>query len=151
MAFWEEKKLNEMSFEEFEALCDNCGRCCLVKLEDEDSGEILISDVHCKLFDADICRCADYENRQEIVPDCVKLTPNNIKSINWIPYSCAYRTLAENRALAAWHPLVSGNPETVEKAGMSVKGLTVCETKIKPNEWVEHITQWQNWYAKEKF
>ncbi len=145
MVFWKEKTLDKMNHEEFEALCDNCGRCCLIKLEDEDSGEIMISDVHCRLFDAQNSRCLDYANRQKIVPDCIKLTPQNIKTLKWIPYSCAYRSLAEKRGLAKWHPLVSGDSETVVKAGISIKGRTICETDVKADEWIDHITQWPNW------
>ncbi len=145
MKFWEEKTLKEMSEEEFEALCDNCGRCCLIKLEDEDSNEIFPSDVHCKLFSPKNCLCTDYDNREKIVPDCVKLNADNISSLNWIPTSCAYRRIAENRGLASWHPLISGDKETVVKAGISVKGLTISEKEIKPEDWVDHITEWPEW------
>lgn len=149
MAFWEEKTLSEMTTEEWEALCDGCGRCCLMKLEDEDSGEILNSDVHCRLFDPESCRCADYPNRQAKVPDCIKLTPENVTTISWIPKSCAYRRLAEGRGLAWWHPLVSGDPETVVAVGVSVRGRTVNETDVKDGEWESHVAEWPEWQPPE--
>src|SRR6185437_9090302 len=102
MPFWDDKPLNEMTPEEWEALCDGCGRCCLIKLEDEDSG-----------------RCTDYPGRQSKVPDCIKLTPENVVTTSWIPTTCAYRRIAEGRGLAWWHPLISGDPETVVAAGVS--------------------------------
>ena len=128
MPFWEDKSLDEMSPAEWEALCDGCGRCCLVKLEDEESGEIITSDVRCRLLDGDTCRCKDYPDRQRQVPDCIKLTPQNVVTTSWIPATCAYRRLAEGRGLAWWHPLISGDPETVAAAGVSVRGRTVNET-----------------------
>ncbi len=142
MAFWDEKTLEELSVAEWEALCDGCGRCCLIKLEDEDTGEIYNSDVHCKLLDARSCRCIDYENRKVQVPDCIKLTPRNVAEISWIPPSCAYRRLAEGRGLAWWHPLVSGDPGTVFQAGVSVRGRTVAEENVGPGEWESHMVDW---------
>jgi len=149
MPFWEEKTLAEMSAEEWEALCDGCGRCCLMKLEDEDSGEILNSDVHCRLLDPDSCRCTDYPNRQAKVPDCIKLTPQNVTTISWIPKSCAYRRLAEGRGLAWWHPLISGDPETVVAVGVSVRGRTMNETDVKDGEWESHVAEWPEWEPPE--
>lgn len=142
MAFWEEKTLSEMSEAEWEALCDGCARCCLIKLEDEDTGEIMTSDVHCRLLDGTSCRCTDYSNRKSKVPDCIKLTARNVTEIGWIPKTCAYRRLAEGRGLAWWHPLVSGDPETVVRAGIAVCGRTVSETDVKPSEWEDHIADW---------
>lgn len=145
MAFWDEKTLAEMTDAEWEALCDGCGRCCLIKLEDEDTGEIMTSDVHCKMLDAETCRCSDYKNRQSHVPDCIKLTADNILSYKWVPSSCAYRRLAEGRGLAWWHPLISGDPTTVAAAGISMKGRVFNETDIAPDDWENHAVDWPDW------
>ena len=145
MAFWEDKKLEEMSTEEWEALCDGCGRCCLLKLEDEDTGEIMNSDVRCQLLDGTTCRCTDYPNRKAKVPDCIKLDLSNVRTISWIPTTCAYRRLAEGRGLAWWHPLVSGDPQTVIDAGISVSGRTVAEGDVPDNKWEDHIAVWPEW------
>ena len=145
MAFWEEKTLEEMSKEEWELLCDGCGRCCLIKLEDERTGEIFNSDVRCKLLDTNSCQCVDYKNRKQQVPDCIKLTPANVREISWIPVTCAYRRLAEGKGLAWWHPLVSGDSETVVQVGVSVRGRTVDEDDVAPHEWESHAVDWPDW------
>ncbi len=150
MPFWEDKTLEEMSGEEWEALCDGCGRCCLIKLEDEDSGEIITSDVRCKLLDGDNCTCTDYESRQKIVPDCIKLTAQNVRTIGWIPSTCAYRRLAEGKGLAWWHPLISGDMGTVIDAGVSVSGRTVSETEVKAGDWENHAVDWPDWEPPEE-
>jgi uncharacterized cysteine cluster protein YcgN (CxxCxxCC family) len=145
MAFWEDKSLAEMSPSEWEALCDGCGRCCLIKLEDEETGEIITSDVHCRLLDGDTCKCTDYPNRKKKVPDCIKLTPENVTKIGWIPKSCAYRRLAEGRGLAWWHPLVCGDAETIVEVGISIRGRTVNENDVQPGEWESHAVDWPDW------
>jgi uncharacterized cysteine cluster protein YcgN (CxxCxxCC family) len=142
MPFWDEKTLDEMTDTEWEALCDGCGRCCLIKLEDEDTGEIITSDVRCKLLDGDQCTCTDYPNRKAKVPDCIKLTPENVLEIKWMPKTCAYRRLAEGRGLAWWHPLISGTMQTVEDVGVSVRGRTFDETEIAPDQWEHHAVDW---------
>ena len=134
MAFWEEKSLEEMTTAEWESLCDGCGRCCLMKLEDEDTGDIYVSDVRCRLLDGETCKSTDYPNRLKVVPDCIKLTPENVRTIEWIPSTCAYRRIAEGKGLAWWHPLVSGDPESVHKAGVSVRGQTVSELALQDPE-----------------
>lgn len=149
MPFWEEKSLDEMTEQEWEALCDGCGRCCLIKLEDEDSGEIFNSDVRCKLLDTNSCQCVDYTNRKAKVPDCIKLTPKNVSSISWIPPSCAYRRLAEGRGLAWWHPLISHDMDTVVQAGISVQGRTVAEGDVAPGEWENHAVDWPDFEPKD--
>ncbi len=149
MAFWEEKTLEQMTGEEWEALCDGCGRCCLMKLEDEDTGDIYVSDVRCRLLDGDSCRCSDYPNRLAKVPDCIKLTTENVRTIAWIPVTCAYRRIAEGRGLAWWHPLVSGDPQTVVDVGVSVRGRTVSELDVKPGQWEDHVADWPNWEPPE--
>ena len=109
--FWQRKSLKEMTDSEWESLCDGCGRCCLVKLEDaDDSSRTYFTDVGCRLLDGETCRCSDYPNRTAKVKDCVRLTPRNINRIVWLPPTCAYRLLADGRDLYWWHPLVSGRP-----------------------------------------
>lgn len=142
MAFWDDKSLTDMTLEEWEALCDGCGRCCLVKLEDEDTGQTFTSDVHCRLLDGATCKCSDYPNRLRRVPDCIKLTPENVGTIGWIPKTCAYRRIAEGRGLAWWHPLISGDPETVVLAGVSVRNRTTSEADVPPDTWEDHAVDW---------
>jgi uncharacterized cysteine cluster protein YcgN (CxxCxxCC family) len=137
--FWKAKTLAQMTAAEWESLCDGCGRCCLVKLEDEDTGKVHFTDVACKLFDAETCRCKDYANRTRKVDDCVALTAENIGSLGWLPKTCAYRLLDEGKDLAWWHPLVSGDPETVVTAGISMRGRTVSEKHVHPMDLIKRI------------
>jgi uncharacterized protein len=136
--FWREKPLAAMSAEEWESLCDGCGRCCVLKLEDEDTGEILHTDVGCTLLDLHACRCRDYVNRQSRVSDCVRLTPEAVATISWLPETCAYRLVGEGRDLPGWHPLVSGDPRSVHRAGISVRGrLAGNEEEFSLEELIE--------------
>jgi len=129
--FWQTKTLEQMTVAEWESLCDGCGLCCLIRLEDEDSGEIIPTRVHCKLFDNQACRCSDYANRKHSVPDCIKLTPHNIEALEWMPLSCAYRRIHEGKDLPRWHYLVSDDRESVHQAGVSVRGQTISETELE--------------------
>ncbi|HMM15383.1 MAG: YcgN family cysteine cluster protein [Parvibaculum sp.] len=140
--FWKRKTLEEMTRAEWESLCDGCAKCCLVKLEDEDTLEILFTDAVCKLLDGNSCRCTDYANRSKLVPDCVHLTPKIIREVNWMPPSCAYRLIAEGKDLPSWHPLVSGETESVHRAGMSVRGRTICESEVEFEDICDHIVEW---------
>ncbi len=132
--FWETKSLEQMTVREWESLCDGCGLCCLVRFEDEDSGQIVPTRVHCRLLDAEKCRCTDYANRKRQVPDCIKLTPYNIDQLMWMPLSCAYRRLHEGKPLPRWHPLITGDPESVHAAGVSVRGKTISESCLADPE-----------------
>jgi uncharacterized cysteine cluster protein YcgN (CxxCxxCC family) len=141
--FWKTKTLAEMTGAEWESLCDGCGRCCLIKMEDEDSGQYYYTDVACRLFDQNACTCRDYENRDREVPDCVRLTPENAGALGWMPPSCAYRLIAEGKDLPAWHPLVTGRPESVHEAGASVRGrVHKLEDEISLVDLVGRIRQW---------
>ena len=137
--FWRAKSLEEMTPEDWESLCDGCGRCCLVKLEDE-KGEVHYTDIACRLFDGETCRCRDYPNRRKRVRECVLLTPETVReSASWMPKTCAYRLLAEGRDLPEWHPLVCGDPEGPLKAGILVKGRTVSEKLVRRRDWEKRI------------
>lgn len=139
--FWK-LPLAKLSPEEWEALCDGCGKCCLNKIEYEDTGELAFTRVACKLLDGHACRCASYENRHHHVPECVVLTPRKLKEIAWwLPATCAYRLRHENRPLYEWHYLISGDRESVHRAGVSVRGWTVSEVEISEEEWDEHIIE----------
>jgi uncharacterized protein len=143
--FWRTKTLEEMSKPEWESLCDGCARCCLVKLEDEDTGDIYFTDLGCTLLVDETCRCRDYRRRQSRVPDCVKLTPENVRKLSWLPKTCAYRRLAEGQDLAWWHPLVSGDPETVHSAGISVRGkMFGSEEEVPMALWEARVVKWPN-------
>jgi uncharacterized cysteine cluster protein YcgN (CxxCxxCC family) len=142
LPFWKRLTLDEMSADEWESLCDGCARCCLNKLEDEDTLAIEWTDVACRLLDGDTCRCRDYPNRQAQVPDCVQLTPNKVRTLSWLPPTCAYRLVAQGRDLYWWHPLVSGDPGTVHAAGISVRGKTVSEDGMSFEDWEQRIVEW---------
>jgi uncharacterized cysteine cluster protein YcgN (CxxCxxCC family) len=140
--FWRTKSLEEMTPGEWESLCDGCGRCCLNKLEDWDTGEIAWTDIRCRLLDDQTCRCSDYENRQAEVPDCIGLTPKTVRELTWLPPTCGYRLVAEGHDLYWWHKLVSGSTETVHEAGVSVRGRTVGEPGIPLEDYEDHLVDW---------
>lgn len=139
--FWE-RPLGELTPAEWEALCDGCGKCCLNKLEDEDSGEVVFTRIACRLLDGDTCRCSQYDIRLQFVPECIVLTPKNIgETAYFMPASCAYRLRHEGKPLEDWHPLVSGDPDSVNKAGRSVQGWTVPEFEVPEDEWENHLIE----------
>ena len=137
--FWEVKQPEELSAAEWEALCDGCGLCCLVKLEDADTGELHYTSMVCELMDSTSCRCRDYENRHRSVPDCLPLTPDNIGKIEWLPPTCAYKIHAAGKPLYWWHPLVSGSRETVHEAGISLRGWTINERDADLDDVFQYI------------
>lgn len=130
--FWKTKSLEAMSPQEWESLCDGCGRCCLVKLEEEDTGACYLTRLACSLLDIGSCRCSDYANRRTRMPDCVSINPESVRRLRWLPETCAYRLVGEGRDLYWWHPLVSGSPDTVHAAGVSVRDVARSEKGIKP-------------------
>lgn len=140
--FWERKKMTQMSQKEWEALCDGCGKCCLNKLEDEDSGEVVLTNVACRLLDDSSCHCAQYSIRHQFIPECIVMTPDNIpEHLYWMPQTCAYRLVHEGRPLEPWHPLISGDPNSVHAAGVSVQGKTVPEFEVHEDDWEQHIIE----------
>jgi hypothetical protein len=148
--FWERKKLDEMTPQEWESLCDGCGRCCLKKLEDETNGKVVYTDVACRLLDRDRCRCTRYATRTELVPDCIELTARSADAFDWLPSTCAYRRLADGKPLEWWHPLVSGNPSSVHEAGISVRGRTVAEGRVSPDDLEGHVIRWVKTAARRR-
>lgn len=140
--FWERKSLSEMSPQEWESLCDGCGRCCVQKLEDEDSGEVFYTAIACRYLDSDACRCTVYEKRNQLVPDCLPLSPDTREIFPWLPESCAYRLLSEGKSLPYWHYLISGDRNTVHEVDISVRDKVVSEDEVPSDEWEEHIIQW---------
>lgn len=140
--FWEKKPLSRMTRAEWEALCDGCGKCCLNKLEDEDTGEVVLTRIACRLFDDATCRCAQYDIRHQFVPECIVLEPGNLdKNLYWMPETCAYKLLHRGQPLFDWHPLISGDPESVHRAGVSMKDATLPEFDIPEDEWEDHLIE----------
>jgi len=140
--FWKRKTFEEMTAVEWESLCDGCGLCCLNKLEDWDSGDVVFTSVACRLLDGESCRCSDYPNRQAIVPDCLQLTPEMVRDIGWLPPTCGYRLVRDGEDLYWWHPLVSGEPDTVHQAGISARGRTVSEEEVDVDDFEDFIVSW---------
>lgn len=140
--FWERKTLAELDATEWESLCDGCGRCCLLKLEDADSGEITYTGIACRLLDIRRCRCRDYDHRQQRVPDCLVLDAATAAATSWLPATCAYRLMAAGKPLHDWHPLISGDPGSVHAAGISVRGRVVSEEFVHPDALADHVIRW---------
>ena len=140
--FWETVAMDRLSKPEWEALCDGCGKCCLNKLEDEDTGEVALTRLACRLLDDESCLCSQYPIRHQFVPECIVLTPKALRdNLYWLPQTCAYRLVVEGRPLYPWHPLISGDPETVHEAGVSVRGLTIPEFEVGEDDWEDHIIE----------
>ncbi len=140
--YWENVPLKKMTQHEWEALCDGCGKCCLNKLEDEETGEVALTRVACRLLDDSSCLCSQYPIRHQFVPECITLRPSNMEShLYWMPRTCAYRLLWEGEPLQDWHPLISGDPETVHAAGISMRDKTVPEFEIDEEDWEDHIIE----------
>ena len=139
LPFWKNKKLEDMSQEEWESLCDGCARCCLIKLEDEDTGELYHTRLSCHLLDLGKCKCSNYSNRHQIVDDCINLTVDKLDKIMWLPTSCAYRLIKEGKELEWWHPLISGSSETVHEAGISIRSWALSENKAAGDAYYKYI------------
>ena len=140
--FWKRKRLDEMTRDEWESLCDGCARCCLIKLQDVETDEIQHTRVVCRFLDQGRCRCTVYPRRHELVSDCLRLTPESLATFDWLPETCGYRRVAEGKDLEWWHPLLSGSKETVHEAGISVRGRVVSEDHVHPDGLDEHVIDW---------
>lgn len=141
-AFWESKTLSDMNREQWESLCDGCGKCCLQKLEEESTGEVFYTRVACRYLNQNSCQCTAYQNRLQLVADCVQLRPEDVSEFHWLPATCAYRLVAEGKPLPPWHHLISGSRDTVHEAGISVKGRVLSDEQVHPDGLVEHIVHW---------
>jgi uncharacterized cysteine cluster protein YcgN (CxxCxxCC family) len=142
LGFWQQKTLAQMTDQEWESLCDGCGKCCLSKLIDEDTDELYYTNIACVLLNSKTCRCSDYENRFAKVPDCVKISLDDIEAFHWLPPSCAYKRLIEGKPLPEWHPLLNkGKASEMHKRGASIRGKIVCETQlVGPSQ--NYIVRW---------
>ncbi|MEE9347698.1 MAG: YcgN family cysteine cluster protein [Robiginitomaculum sp.] len=140
--FWKTKNMHEMSSSEWESLCDGCGKCCCIRMEDEDTGAIYVTNVTCKLFDTATCQCTNYPNRTALVPDCVQVTPDNAGALKWMPRTCSYRLIAEGKDLPDYHHLITGSRQTINEQGMSVQHATVSEEGVPEDEQHRFIVQW---------
>lgn len=140
--FWETVSLEHMTRPEWEALCDGCGKCCLNKLEDEDTGDVALTNVACRLLDDSSCQCAQYKIRHQFVPECIVLEPKNMeKNLYWMPETCAYKLLWNNKPLHSWHPLITGDPDSVHRTGISMQGRTVPEFEVNEEDWEDYIIE----------
>ena len=140
--WWHEKPLAELNAREWEALCDGCAKCCLHKLEDEDDGEVFYTKVRCRHLNEETCRCSDYPNRSVMVPSCIRLEPGNVHALGWLPSTCAYRLRAHEQPLPDWHPLVTGDEQSVHLAGISIRGRSVSDEYVHPDGYDEQIVNW---------
>lgn len=141
--FWEAYSLAELNPLEWEALCDGCGRCCLLKLQDEDTDEMYYTGLACRELDIQACRCRHYADRATRVPGCIQVTPE-VAAYDWLPATCAYRRLAHGQPLSDWHPLISGDPASVHQAGVSVRDQVISEEGIAEEDFEDHVVHWVN-------
>jgi uncharacterized cysteine cluster protein YcgN (CxxCxxCC family) len=148
LPFWKTKTLRDMSDAEWESLCDGCGKCCLVKLEDEETNELFITRLHCKLFDTKNCQCSNYPERKKYVPICVKLTPEIVETVDWLPQTCAYRLVHEGKDLHDWHHLISGDRETIHREGWSCRNKTRTEEGVADEDAIDYVIDWFHGQAK---
>lgn len=137
--FWETKTLKEMSKTEWESLCDGCAKCCLHKLEDEDTEEVYYTEIVCRYLDRENCSCTEYQRRQELVPNCVWLRPEDVEAFHWLPETCAYRRISEGKKLPKWHHLISGDKQTIHKRNQSMRRKGIPDDKIPEDQWEDHI------------
>jgi hypothetical protein len=142
LPFWKRKSLEEMTRKEWESLCDGCAKCCLVKFEDEETGALAYTNLHCKLLDGSTCQCSDYRNRKKYVPDCVQLTPELLATVDWLPDTCAYRLVQDGKDLPDWHHLVCGDRERIHAEGHSVRGKTVSEATVDEEDQEDWVIDW---------
>ena len=140
--FWKTTPLDQLSKDQWESLCDGCGKCCVLKLEDVDTGDVHYTDVSCKLLDCQTAKCKKYAERKNYVPDCMVLAPTNLSMLTWMPDSCAYKLIYENKDLPCWHPLVTGNPNSTRLAGHSVAGQVVPEASVFEEDLPHHLKNW---------
>ncbi len=141
--FWKTKTLDQMNGAEWESLCDGCGKCCVVKLEDEDTKELAYTRLHCRLFDGSTCQCSDYVNRRRHVPDCVQLTPEIVRTVDWLPRTCAYRLVHEGKDLPGWHHLICGDRQRIHDTGHSIRGRTVSEDTVFEEDEIDWVIDWE--------
>lgn len=139
LPFWKTKSLDDMTKSEWESLCDGCARCCLVKLEDDDDARVYLTRLTCSMLHVRSCRCSDYPNRFEKMADCIEITPEKVRSLAWLPATCGYRIVHEGRDLAWWHPLISGSPDTVHDAGISVRSFAMNEKRVKLENYQRYV------------
>jgi len=142
LPFWKRKPLQHMTKAEWESLCDGCGMCCVNKLEYEDTGVVVQTNTCCRLLDTETCQCSDYPNRKKEVPDCIKLTPKVVETMDWLPKTCGYRLVLQGKDLLWWHPLVSGDPDTVHQAGISARGRVISE--LDAGDLNDHVVKWKS-------
>lgn len=143
LPFWKTKTLDQMDGAEWESLCDGCGKCCVVKLEDEDTKELAYTRLHCRLFDGSSCQCSDYVNRRKHVPDCVQLTPEIVRTVDWLPRTCAYLLVHEGKDLPGWHHLICGDRQRIHDTGHSIRGRTVSEDTVFEEDEIDWVIDWE--------